>query len=262
VLANSFYRFHLLRAQALARSGEVDAAETALRTAHAHRHPSYVYVESTGLLAQAWVAAARERLAEARRLARAAAQFAREHGQLAREVLYLQTAVQFDDITVTARLAELATLVEGPRAPLAARYARALVAEDAHELEEVSTGFESMGDLLAAADAAGQATTAHRRAGRRGSTMTAAARTGALALGCGGATSPAIVGSRHAVPFTQREREVAVLVAQGLTNREIAEAVSLSVRTVEGHIYRASCKAGVVGRSELAVMMKDLSVCR
>jgi DNA-binding NarL/FixJ family response regulator len=128
--------------------------------------------------------------------------------------------------------------------------------DDAYRLEQVSADFESMGDLLAAADAAGQAAASHRRAGRRGSALSAGSRTERLAVACGGATSPAIVAARLAVPFTQREREVALLVAQGLTNREIAEAVSLSVRTVEGHIYRASCKAGVAQRSELVKMMR------
>jgi DNA-binding CsgD family transcriptional regulator len=57
--------------------------------------------------------------------------------------------------------------------------------------------------------------------------------------------------------FSNREREIAVLVAQGLSNREIAQAVSLSVRTVESHIYRASGKAGVSGRSALAAMIRN-----
>jgi DNA-binding NarL/FixJ family response regulator len=48
-------------------------------------------------------------------------------------------------------------------------------------------------------------------------------------------------------------------VAQGMTNKEIADAVSLSVRTIEGHVYRASCKAGVVGRSELADVVRSLT---
>jgi DNA-binding CsgD family transcriptional regulator len=262
VLSNSFYRFQLLRAQALVRSGDVDAAEAALRTARQYQHPAYVYVESTGLLAEAWVAAARERVADARQMACRAAEFARNHGQLAREVLCLQTAVQFGDTTVATRLRELAALVEGPRAPLVARYADALGCDDAERLEQVSADLQSMGDLLAAADAAGQAATLHRRAGRRGSAMTAASRAEQLAMACGGATSPAIVAARLAAPFTQREREVALLVAQGLTNREIAEAVSLSVRTVEGHIYRASCKAGVAQRSELASVMRHQSVAK
>lgn len=48
------------------------------------------------------------------------------------------------------------------------------------------------------------------------------------------------------------------MVAQRLSNREIASAVSLSVRTVEGHVYLASCKAGVARRSELAAMIATL----
>jgi DNA-binding NarL/FixJ family response regulator len=116
----------------------------------------------------------------------------------------------------------------------------------------VSAEFEAMGDLLTGADAAGQAATSHRRAGRAGSAMTAAERAHRLAARCNGATSPAIEAASFATPFTNREREIAVLVAQGLSNREIAEAVSLSVRTVESHIYRACSKAGVAGRTGLA----------
>jgi DNA-binding NarL/FixJ family response regulator len=114
-----------------------------------------------------------------------------------------------------------------------------------------------MGDLLAAADAAGQAATAYRRAGLLGSAMTAAAGAQRLATICGGATSPAIVAASLVPPFTHREREIVALVAQGLSNRQIAEAVSLSVRTVESHIYRSSTKAGVAGRSGLAAVMRS-----
>jgi DNA-binding NarL/FixJ family response regulator len=256
-VVNSFHRFSLLRAQALARCGDADAAGRALDMARAHRHPAYIYVTSTELLTEAWLAAMRSRLTEARRLARRAAEFAREHDQFAREVWCLQTAVQFDDTDAAERLAELTTRVHGPRVAVAARYAAAVSADDAGELERASADFEVMGDLLAAADAAGQAATSYRRAGRAGSAMTAAARAHRLATVCGGATSPAIQAASFAPPFSNREREIAVLVAQGLSNREIAEAVSLSVRTVESHIYRASTKAGVSGRSALAEMMRS-----
>lgn len=59
------------------------------------------------------------------------------------------------------------------------------------------------------------------------------------------------------LPLTGREREIALLVAQSLSNRDIAEAMSLSVRTVEGHIYRATVKAGVATRDELSSMVKQ-----
>lgn len=259
VVANSFYRFQLLRMQALARSGDIEAAEEAKRLADADRHPTYVLVESNALLAEAWLAAAGQRLTEARQFVRRAAEFTREHGQLAREVLCLQTLVQFGDPSVAERLAELATLVEGPRATLAARYARALDADDADQLERLSTDFEEIGDLLAAADAAAHAAISYRRAERNGSAMTAASRAAKLAATCGGATSPAIVGSRLVLPFTRREHEIAMMVAQGLNTREIADALKLSMRTVEGHIYRASCRAGVVNRSELASVVRSLT---
>ncbi|WP_096283946.1 helix-turn-helix transcriptional regulator [Mycobacterium ahvazicum] len=261
-VVNSFYRFHLLRAQALARSGDSAGAQGALHTARAHRHPAYVYVTSTELLTEAWLAASHQRMTEARGLARKAAEFARSHDQLAREVWCLQTAVQFDDTDAAGRLEELATLVEGPRVAVATRYATALAADDASGLDRVSTDFEAMGDLLAGADAAGQAATAYRRAGRAGSAMTAAARAHRLAARCHGATSPAIQSASYAPPFTNREREIAVLVAQGLSNREIAEAVSLSVRTVESHIYRACSKAGVTGRAGLAGVIGGASLSR
>jgi DNA-binding NarL/FixJ family response regulator len=49
-----------------------------------------------------------------------------------------------------------------------------------------------------------------------------------------------------------------LLVAWGLSTKAIAEVVSLSIRTVEGHIYRASRKAGVAKRSDLASLVQSL----
>ena len=40
-------------------------------------------------------------------------------------------------------------------------------------------------------------------------------------------------------PASPRAREIAAMVALGLSNREIAAKLQVSVRTVEGHIYRA-----------------------
>ena len=59
------------------------------------------------------------------------------------------------------------------------------------------------------------------------------------------------------LPLTDREREIAVLIAQGLSNSEIAEALTLSVRTIEGHIYRSCSRAGLTTRTELAQLVTD-----
>jgi DNA-binding CsgD family transcriptional regulator len=49
-----------------------------------------------------------------------------------------------------------------------------------------------------------------------------------------------------------REREIAELVAEGRTNREIGEQVFLSEKTIEGHLTRIFAKLGVSSRVEVA----------
>ncbi|MGI8885743.1 MAG: response regulator transcription factor [Gaiellaceae bacterium] len=62
------------------------------------------------------------------------------------------------------------------------------------------------------------------------------------------------ISGRAATPgaLTPAEERVAVLVAEGKTNREVAMALFLSERTVEGHLSRAFGKLGVRSRTELA----------
>ena len=54
-----------------------------------------------------------------------------------------------------------------------------------------------------------------------------------------------------------REREVAALVAQGLSNKEIATHLHLSVRTVESHIRHVLMKVGLVNRTQLATWLRQ-----
>jgi DNA-binding NarL/FixJ family response regulator len=52
--------------------------------------------------------------------------------------------------------------------------------------------------------------------------------------------------------LTRREAEVAALVARGLTNRDIAAQLFLSVRTVEVHVDHVLTKLGFRTRTQLA----------
>jgi DNA-binding NarL/FixJ family response regulator len=55
------------------------------------------------------------------------------------------------------------------------------------------------------------------------------------------------------VTLTAREIEVVQLVAEGLTNGEIASRLHLSTRTVQSHVKAALKKTGSVNRVQLAV---------
>nr|WP_300047143.1 LuxR C-terminal-related transcriptional regulator [uncultured Nocardioides sp.] len=55
--------------------------------------------------------------------------------------------------------------------------------------------------------------------------------------------------------LTTREREVAGLVAKGLTNREIAERLVIAPRTADGHVERILSKLGVRRRALVAAMV-------
>jgi DNA-binding NarL/FixJ family response regulator len=54
--------------------------------------------------------------------------------------------------------------------------------------------------------------------------------------------------------LTAREREVLALLGEGLSNKEIAARLYLSVRTVEGHLANAYAKLDVHSRTEAALL--------
>jgi DNA-binding CsgD family transcriptional regulator len=63
--------------------------------------------------------------------------------------------------------------------------------------------------------------------------------------------------AREPLPLTDREREIVLLLARGLSTRDIAERLTLSRRTVEGHIYRAMTKTGTTTREELTALLSQ-----
>ena len=62
----------------------------------------------------------------------------------------------------------------------------------------------------------------------------------------------ALDGSSSAGPLTRREREIAGLIARGLTNRQIAAALHISERTAENHVQHILAKLGLHTRTQIA----------
>jgi DNA-binding CsgD family transcriptional regulator len=253
------YRYGIPGATALAMRGATREAVATLEELAKLDRPfrSLDYERS---LARAWVAAGSGAVSEAINILLSAAQKAGAVGQFAAEVVCLQTAAQFGDSTCAARLRELELIVEGQRVVLAARLAAGLRDDDATELALVSEEFELMGDVVAAVDAGAHAALVHRRQGRRGSALKCSARAHALAEECGGLSTPSLRQAVEPLPLTDREREIVMLIGEGLSNRAIAARLTLSVRTIESHIYQSMSKTGTTSRDELAALLTHPSI--
>ena len=63
---------------------------------------------------------------------------------------------------------------------------------------------------------------------------------------------PSAMSPAHENPLTSRQTEIASMVARGMSNRQIAERLVVSVRTVESHVERSLVRLGFHTRTELA----------
>jgi DNA-binding CsgD family transcriptional regulator len=132
------------------------------------------------------------------------------------------------------------------------RHAQALVDGDGAALEDVAGAFEAAGMLLVAAECAARAEAAYRAAGLTSRASRAGGRSDRLRAACPGARTPALSRRQPGPGLTRREREIGQLAGAGLSNHAIATRLGIGVRTVEGHLLRASAKLGVHDRRELA----------
>lgn len=69
---------------------------------------------------------------------------------------------------------------------------------------------------------------------------------------------------RTAVPFhetilSRRERQVALAVARGLSNKQLAVDLECSVRTIENHLRAIYAKTGVTSRTRLAALLHGMN---
>jgi DNA-binding CsgD family transcriptional regulator len=244
-----------LSAQAEGARANNEAAAAALRLSEEAYGPQTAVFLPELELARAWERASAGQTTAARLHAVHAARIARQSGMCAVEMRALHTAVRFGDRSQTARLAELAGTLSTPLAEAIAEHARGLANHDGDQLDAAADRFAEMGAVALAADAAAQAAREHARTGQRGKEIKSSTRARWLAT-LGGIRTPTVDAAAWPLPITAREREIANLVAAGLSNRQIADRLVISVRTVEGHVYRIFAKLGIDDRDRLVHLVR------
>ncbi|MBT1002458.1 AAA family ATPase [Paenarthrobacter sp. DKR-5] len=143
-------------------------------------------------------------------------------------------------------LLELAPLLEGRWAAAWRAYAEALRLDDGTAYARAAAGFQELGLAAAATRCYDKAATAMRRAGDKAGERQMRRSKGAAPAPAANGVTPGPV-----TVLTDRERDIVSLAVDGLTDREIAATLHVSVRTVEGHLYRSYAKLGVNRREQL-----------
>jgi DNA-binding CsgD family transcriptional regulator len=158
--------------------------------------------------------------------------------------------------SLAKELASLAASVEGRWAAGWRQLAQAWASEDADVLMETASALEEAGLVNLAREAYARAGALLDGAGERRRARQAIAHREKCdqELGERFRESP-FVASVPSVHLTRRERDIVELAVQGLSDREIAQQLMVSVRTVEGHLYRSYVKLGVRRRDELALAL-------
>ena len=243
-------------AEAHAKLGHVAEANDAVTGARSCVPPDFLFMHTALSLAGGWAMAASGRLSEAVTSARQAAQLARDRGQPTHELACIQAAAQWGDASQSARARELADALSLPLADAVALHAESLLAGDGEGLLAASAAYRRIGDRATAADAAAQASVAFDESQRHRRGLYAAALAKELADQCGGLCTPALR-TPAGIKLAGRQRDVVELVVAGLSNRQIAEKLVMSVRTVEGHVYRACQRVGAQSREELASIVRS-----
>ncbi|WP_208029794.1 helix-turn-helix transcriptional regulator [Rhabdothermincola sediminis] len=208
---------------------------------------------------EATVAASDGACRQARTLARAAAERSETMSAPTYALFsWVDVARYGDPRAAAAALGRVGPLVGGRMATVLVDAVAALVHDDPSAKLEQSAALEALGLRLYAAEWAAAAATAARDGGRPQSARAATQRAGGLAATCGWPRTP-MLGSLAELDLptlTPREREVARLVASGLSNLEVADRLELSIRTVETHLQRVYTKFGIHCRKQLSEVLR------
>jgi DNA-binding CsgD family transcriptional regulator len=237
-----------LLAQARALAGNVEAATAAL--AEANDLTSSALFAADRARADALIAWAHGERSRAASTSIDTLDWSLERAQRLPALLSLHDAACFGaPKDALARRDRVIDGFPGELAPALAAHVEALAIGDSLLLHDAADGLEALGCWQTAAHAATAAAAAFDATGLRARAADELRRAQELFGRAEGRVAADI--SVTAV-LTRREREVAVLAANGESDRDIAKALHVSIRTVETHLHRVYSKLGIEhGRSAL-----------
>jgi DNA-binding CsgD family transcriptional regulator len=218
-------------------------------------HPAALF-DTTISRAHAWASVVEGDPVRGRRVLRQAASSARSRGAVVEEAWALHDLARLGRADeVAGRLRALAAAAQGDLVGVLADDAAGLASGDPDTLGDTAERFATLGFNLRAAESAMAASDASARAHDQRRATRWARRATELAARCQAPAVVELAGAAGTVPLTHREREIALLAADGLASRLIAERLYVSVRTVDNHLGRIYTKLGLTSRTELAELL-------
>ncbi|RJT80919.1 helix-turn-helix transcriptional regulator [Arthrobacter cheniae] len=174
----------------------------------------------------------------------------RERGASLFGLSALTSSVRLGNSGALPESSDLAARVQGPFGHLCEMFAKGVGSRDAEVILQAMELAAAVGDQAFSRDAARSALNVARALGDKSTVrdVQQRARRVLSEMGVGGPASPPDC-------LTPREGEIAQLAVGGYTNREIAESMCVSVRTIEGHLYQIYSKLHISSRSQLAELL-------
>lgn len=245
---------YVLSAMAALEAGLVERAEDHLALAHAERQgrPSHgrallTHVEA-GLLAR------RGRTDEAATMAAAIGQeLLDQDGSRTWSATLLHQPTRVGHAAAVHDALRQAAEIDATYPRLAAAQAAAILAGDDDGLVETAAAWQRHGFVVYAAEACEQAADLLERRGDEAGAARRRLQRDRLMADTDGVRSPLLDGTTPVL--SEREGEVVANALDGRSNRDVADRLFLSVRTVENHLARVYRRLGVSGRQELADLL-------
>jgi DNA-binding CsgD family transcriptional regulator/tetratricopeptide (TPR) repeat protein len=244
-------------ALAAAQRGDTARAGTAIDELDALPAMDLHLLISDELRARAWTARLRGQPVRALELLREAGERATAAGAGALAAAAWHDLARLGGTDAAGPLLELATGSDNPLVAARAGAVAAMATHDPLALSSAGERFEAMGALLLAAETTAAAAAEYRRRQDGRAAERLAERAHGLMDRCDRPATPGLSLAGPVAELTSREREIATLAAQGSSNKEIADALTVSVRTVETHLQRVYTKLGVSSRNGLAAVLRS-----